>query len=372
MSDMSRGKQAEEIRQKSHEWEVTFNSITDLVSIHDKNFRIIKVNKAFADAVGGEVGKLVGQNCFEIIHRTEEPWFHCPHKQTLENKKPVTEEFLEPNLGIYLQVSCSPIVDDRNEVIGSVHIARDITERKRAEDALQKAHDELERRVEERTEELRRVSSQLLKAHEEERRRIALEIHDGLGQTLSALKFRVEMAIQEISEQPPATGVKKLEPIVPMVQEAVEEVRRIQRNLRPPMLDDLGIVATISWFCREFEMIYPGIRIQTQMDIQENDVPDSLKIVIFRILQEGLNNIAKHGKATLARLSLRQMDGKIELAVQDNGAGFDVEGMLFGKSAKRGFGLVSMRERSELSGGSFSIESQRDSGTTLRASWPCN
>jgi signal transduction histidine kinase len=66
------------------------------------------------------------------------------------------------------------------------------------------------------------------------------------------------------------------------------------------------------------------------------------------------------------------MDGKIELAVQDNGAGFDVEGVLFGKSAKRGFGLVSMRERSELSGGSFSIESQRGSGTTLRASWPCN
>jgi signal transduction histidine kinase len=106
------------------------------------------------------------------------------------------------------------------------------------------------------------------------------------------------------------------------------------------------------------------------MDIQENEVPDTVKTVIYRISQEALNNIAKHSKADLVRLSLEKKESKIELIIQDNGTGFDFEKILSMERPKRGLGLTSMRERTELSGGTFSIESTRGKGTTLRATWP--
>jgi len=149
----------------------------------------------------------------------------------------------------------------------------------------------------------------------------------------------------------------------------VEDVRRIQRNLRPSVLDDLGILATISWFCREFQTTYEWISVERQIDIQEKDVPDSLKIVIFRILQEALNNIAKHSKATLVRLSLRKVSGNIEFMVQDNGQGFDLPSTLSNNRSDRGLGLDGMRERVTLSGGNFLVESQSGSGTRIKTTW---
>ncbi|MBA4416796.1 MAG: hypothetical protein C0392_02625 [Syntrophus sp. (in: bacteria)] len=120
----------------SDEWEVTFNSVPDMISIHDRDFRIVKANKAFLDAFGMEAEWLIGKKCYEIIHGTDEPWLNCPHRQTLISKNPTVEEFFEPRLQKYLLVSVSPIRDHENEVIGSVHTAYDITERKRAEMAL--------------------------------------------------------------------------------------------------------------------------------------------------------------------------------------------------------------------------------------------
>jgi len=155
-----------------------------------------------------------------------------------------------------------------------------------------------------------------------------------------------------------------------MVQNGIEEVRRISTDLRPSILDDLGILATITWFCREFQTIYWGLSIERQINIQENEVPDPLKIVMFRVLQEALNNIAKHSKADLVRLYLKKTDGMIELAIEDNGLGFDLKDALSVESSKRGFGLAGMRERTELSGGSFAIQSIRGEGTTIRATWP--
>ena len=180
----------------------------------------------------------------------------------------------------------------------------------------------------------------------------------------------VENAFQEIRDEKAKNGARLLESIVPVVKEAVEEVRRIQKNLRPPILDHLGILPTITWFCREFKKTYPGIRIKKEIDIQEDDVPDSLKIIIFRILQEAFNNIAKHSQTKLVRLSLKDSDGKIDFSINDDGAGFDVDNVLSGKQSERGLGLISMKERAAFSGGSLSIESYKGLGTTVRASWP--
>ncbi|MFH1490438.1 MAG: sensor histidine kinase, partial [Pseudomonadota bacterium] len=233
-----------------------------------------------------------------------------------------------------------------------------------------KAHHELEKRVQERTEALRRLSFKLLDAQEEERRRIALELHDSIGQSLSAIKYRIETSVQEMGRENPSKCDEFLHPIIPIVQQTVEEIRRIQKNLRPSILDDLGLLATVSWFCRDFETTYSGIRVEKKTQLKENDVPDSLKIIIFRVLQESLNNIAKHSRAGHVELSLKKTDGKIELVISDNGIGIDNGLKKSGKGKEGGLGLTSMRERTELSGGSFSIRQKKGKGTTVQASWP--
>jgi signal transduction histidine kinase len=181
----------------------------------------------------------------------------------------------------------------------------------------------------------------------------------------------VENAFEEMGQDRPVDGAKALEPVISLVQGAVEEVRKISMNLRPSILDDLGILVTISWLCREIENIYSQIRIEKQISIQESEVPNSLKIVIFRLLQEALNNMTKHSQANLVILSLELTDGRIELTIKDNGVGFDVEKVLSEDRARRGLGLASMKERTELSGGSFSIVSKKGEGTTVQASWRC-
>jgi len=271
-------------------------------------------------------------------------------------------------------------------------------QRKRAEEELQNAHDELEGRVGERTielskanmflkreigerkkteealkqseNELRRLSSKLLTAHEEESKWIGQELHDGLAQTLSAVKIWVENALLQLGQKDPVEAAKSLESVVPLAQGAVEEVRRISRNLRPSSLDDLGILATISWSCQEFRTLYPGIEIEEQIEIEEDQVPDSLKIVIYRVLQEALNNIAKHSGAGLVRIFLKATGGVIEMIIDDNGEGFDMEYVISDQRSDKGLGTAGMKERTELSGGTFLIESCKGVGTNVRASWP--
>src|SRR4030043_249370 len=159
---------------------------------------------------------------------------------------------------------------------------------------------------------LRALSSQLLTVQENERKRIAMELHDGIGQILTAIKFKVENILQEKGKA--RAKEKSLEAIVPMVRESVEEVRRIQMDLRPSPLDDLGILATLGWFCREYQRIYSHIRIEKEIGLQEGEISPTLKTVIYRLTQEALNNIAKHSKAALIHPSLREKRARIKWA----------------------------------------------------------
>jgi signal transduction histidine kinase len=164
-------------------------------------------------------------------------------------------------------------------------------------------------------------------------------------------------------------GIGDPENIIPSIQKAIEESRRIQMALRPSSLDDLGILPTLNWFFREFQQTYSNIHIETKININESDVPDHLRTVIYRICQEAFNNIAKHSKAKVVTTSLRKTD-QIELVIKDDGQGFNLDEKLSPENHNRGLGLTSMRERAELTGGSFAIESIHGSGTTVRVSWP--
>ena len=222
----------------------------------------------------------------------------------------------------------------------------------------------LEEEVHESEQRLRSLSSQLLTAQENERKQVARDLHDGIGQMLSAIKFKIEDTLQKKGKGRAKLMAEDIHTLIPMIRGSIEEVRKIQMDLRPSTLDDLGIVATIGWFCREFQKIYSTIHIEKQLDVQENEIAARLKTVAYRILQEAMNNIAKHSKANLIRLALRKNGREVELAIEDNGIGFDLE------NYQKGFGLESMKERVQLSGGTLTIESTIGKGTIIKASWP--
>jgi len=146
----------------------------------------------------------------------------------------------------------------------------------------------------------------------------------------------------------------------------------MQNDLRPPHLDDLGLLSTLSWLSRRFQKIYSHTVVERRLEVRDEDVPELLKVVIFRIAQEAFNNIAKHAQANQIRIYLSREQNKLKLVIRDNGAGFNLKGLSKPAGRLPGMGLSIMKERADLSGGSFSVESHPGEGTIIEASWPLN
>lgn len=340
-------------------WE--FDVANDLFTFNDQFYKIFRTS---VEQLGGYTMKsseyarrfvhpddlhLVGEEIRKAIETTD------PHfNRTIEHKM----LYADGTVG-YISVRFFIIKDSHGRTVRTYGVNQDITKRKRVEEALKQSR-----------EQLRLLSSRLLEAQEEERKRIAGELHDSIGQSLAAIKFNVENILEEAGGDLNGRVSSSLRQVIPLVQSSIEEVRRIYTGLRPSMLDDFGVIATIGWFCRDFQKTYEGIGIKKQMRIEEADIPESLKIVIFRIVQEAFNNIAKHSGAGLVNLCLEKKDARIELAIQDNGIGFDVDAKLVRSSRDKGVGIAGMTERTELSGGTFRLESVIGKGSTIHAAWP--
>src|SRR4030067_1060839 len=143
--DITKRKTAEEkIRRVSEEWSRTFDAISDFVFIIDHNYRFVRVNKALCDVLKKEPEELIGKRCFEVLHGTDKPWPNCPHTKTLATGEAITEEINDPNLGLPLLVTNCPIFDNKGELAGAVHLAKDITERKKTEEELKRYSEYLE------------------------------------------------------------------------------------------------------------------------------------------------------------------------------------------------------------------------------------
>jgi PAS domain S-box-containing protein len=320
----------------------------------DQDTTIVFCNQRFADIFGYSRDEMIGLESWRIVH-PEDRAMTDEWRQKRLRGEPAPAEYEARGLtkdGRTLWVlrrNTRMEFRGRPAVLGNIV---NITRRKQMEEALKESEKEL-----------RLLSSQLLAAQEGERKRIAQELHDSIGQTLVAIKFALERKISQMGTGNVPPGIS-LEDILSILKSGVEETRRIMTNLRPSILDDLGILATLKWFLREFQKVYPQFRIQRQIEAQEEEVPDNLKIVIFRILQEAMNNIAKHSQGNLVVLALKKRNHRMILKIRDNGVGFDPE------NCPRGLGLSSIKERAQLSGGIFILESSPGKGTCLEVRWP--
>ncbi|MFB3887180.1 MAG: PAS domain S-box protein [Thermodesulfobacteriota bacterium] len=338
------------------------NSILSGIVAVDLEGRQIYVNPAFCKMVGWSEEELVGAKPPFVYGSPEEIENICRHFQETPSKRESSR-----NLEVRLQrrsgerfdalLLDSPLRDSQGKVIGWVASIRDITERKRTENALRESEKEI-----------RKLASQLLTAQEEERKRIAEELHDSIATSLSGIKFTIENILNGMRKTTSVHG--SLSALIPKIQQTVEEVRRIMVNLRPAVLDQVGIKAAIGWLCRQFEKTYSHLGIEKRIEIEEEEVSDTLKVAIFRIVQEAMNNIGKHSTGNLVHLCLGKNQSKVELSVRDNGEGFSPDEIFSAREDGRGLGLVSMRDRTRLTGGSFEIESVKGKGTIVRAAWP--
>jgi PAS domain S-box-containing protein len=232
-------------------------------------------------------------------------------------------------------------------------MASDITERKRAEESLRKSEKQL-----------RNLTAYIQKVAEVERMNIAREIHDDLGQVLTVLKmdvFRLKKSIPEDQE----SLIKKTEPLLHTIDNAIQRVKKISSNLRPGILDDIGLSAAIEWQAEEFQE-QTGIKCHLAISPKDILLDRDRNIAIFRIFQETLTNIARHAEATEASIRLQEGDGHIEIDIQDNGKGITEEELTNPKS----LGLMGMRERAKIFGGDFIIKGVPGKGTKVTVTMP--
>lgn len=231
-------------------------------------------------------------------------------------------------------------------------LAKEVTEQYLAEERLKKSY-----------EEIRQLTEYLQKVREEERMRISHEIHDELGQLLTVLKIDISWINKRIPDN--NTPVKKkISDTLGMVDHTVKAVRRIASELRPALLDDLGLKAAMLWHIKDFEN-RSGVQTEVQLPEQELKLPDERKTALYRILQESLTNVSRHSEAEKVMIHMTRENNRVVMTITDNGKGFDP-----GKRSLKTLGLLGMKERAQGMGGEYHIQSAPGKGTTVKVVLP--
>lgn len=319
----------------------------------------IYVNKRWRQICGQTRNEALREGWLRAVHPADRERIEIEWRSSIRTRRPFKSEYRLEKDGFITYVLGQALPQfQQGKVIGYVGTITDITDQKRTEKTLTESEAQL-----------RSLSSKLLTAQEEERKRIANELHDTIGQTLAAIKFWVEMIIQQWNTIDSEEILKRLQMFVPILQRSIEETRAIYMGLRPTILDSMGIIATLQWLCRDFQKMYPRYYVELKTTVEEDAIPAQLRTGIFRITQEALNNIAKHSRAEWVDIILAEEEGQVRLTIVDDGIGFDVNRSL-SLSHGRSLGLTAMRERAEIIGGAFSIVSVPGKGTTVRTSWP--
>jgi PAS domain S-box-containing protein len=337
------------------EYEKIVENLTEMILVVDRHYRYQIVNKAYLDfrrvklgqVIGHLIPELTGQEAFEqfIKSRVDE----CFQGKLVKYESAVTYSELGPR---DLNATCFPIQGpagiDRIAIV-----LEDITDRNRAERERQRAFQELQA-----------LNARLQNVREEERTSLARELHDRLGQTLTAI--RIDLAALKTSPGREEYW-HRIDAVSGLVEETIQTVRRISTELRPGILDDLGLVATLEWATKEFQA-RTGIKCQVTLPEANPAIGAARSTVLFRIFQEALTNIARHAGATRVTVDVSQDSEYLLLEVCDNGCGIDPEQL----SASGSLGILGMRERALLVGGEVAISGTSGGGTTVRVRIPFN
>jgi two-component system NarL family sensor kinase len=206
------------------------------------------------------------------------------------------------------------------------------------------------------------------KVQEDERRHLARELHDGLGQTLTALTLQLERLREKLDGAVPPELAARLDDSVEMARLALNESREMSRLLRPPVLDDLGVGAALSWLARTLEQ-RTGLKVELVLEALDERLDPDLETLVFRLIQEALTNVLRHSGVDRAQVSVRRSGEALELRIADTGRGFDSEATFDGGAAG-GSGLRGMRDRLELFGGRLEMASAPGEGTLILAIVP--
>jgi signal transduction histidine kinase len=249
-------------------------------------------------------------------------------------------------------------------------LKREILQRKTVELSLRKSEEHYGRLLEQSRrmqEQLRHLTRQLLLAQEEERKKISRELHDEIAQTLTGINVRLAALKTEAAHN--TKGLQnKISSAQRMVEKSVDIVHRFARELRPTVLDDLGLIPALHSFVKSFSK-RTGIFIHLTIFAAVENLAGDKRTVLYRVAQEALTNVARHAQASLVDVSIEKLPGGICMKIKDDGKSFRVDRVLDAKRNKR-LGLLGMRERVEMVGGSFRVESAPGKGTTVCAQIP--
>lgn len=326
------------------------------------DFIYLDMNPAYEPIMGAKRSERVGHRASEFY--TQVPFLDV-FGRVAATRTPVFFETFQPYIQKYVQISAFSSEPDTITAIFS-----DITERKRAEQTLQEAHHQLEARVQERTRELARLSEnrqqllqQLVTAQEEERRRIARELHDQLGQLLTALGVGLKLLGTDGRDN--ATFGERVSQLTALTNQTSETVQSLAYELRPIALDDLGLKTTLENYLEEWSVRH---RIQVHFEFLGAQTPrldSNIEIAIYRIVQEALTNVLRHAAAKHISVVIERSRERLVTIIEDDGHGFAVDRDTTTTHRRESFGLMNMRERAEMLGGTFEIESVPNEGTTL-------
>jgi PAS domain S-box-containing protein len=325
-----------------------FENAIDAIWIHDLEGNFTTANKASEKMIGCSREELLKKNVKEFLPQESLNLAHSIRNKLL-NGEPVEQPYEQrffrcDGSVVYMQLATS-VVWDKGKPVGFQHIARDITEQKMM------------------NENLRFYLKQATRAQEEERKRISHELHDETIQALVVLSRQLDTLAT--STDGISDDIKRhLEELWQHTDNILQGLRRLSQDLRPAAIDRLGLLPAVQWLASEVTK-HSNIATKVNITGKEHRLPEEVAIALFRIIQEALRNIWRHSKATKADITFEFTQNKTKITVNDNGKGFVLAGKV-GELAKQGkLGLVGMQERVQLIGGTISVESEPDKGTTI-------
>ncbi|HYC39855.1 MAG TPA: PAS domain S-box protein [Chitinophagaceae bacterium] len=358
--DITEQKRAEQaIRESEETRRQIMNSALDAIICVNRDNQIIVWNRQAEKIFGWKAEEVLGKLLTETIipPRFREQHIRGFARYLETGEGPLMNKLVEvtglnrDGQEFPVELSIVSLRDRKQELLCA--FIRDITERKQAQEQLSKSY-----------EQLRELANHLQTVREKERASIAREIHDELGQQLTGLKLDVSWLHKKVPEE--QREIKdKISDVLALLDDTIRTVRKIASELRPSILDDIGIVEALEWQSKEFER-RSGIRTVFRSALEGLRLPDDKAIAIFRIFQESLTNVARHASATAVHSSCQERNGKLVLTISDNGQGLDPKKIENGKT----LGLLGMRERAQMIGAEFEIRSESGKGTTVCVSVP--